>query len=234
MISRCLITCLALAISAACAQGAAFFFSFDTQPDGNGAFTNMVTTNAGFQGTPQVSYTRTAHNETENGGTTFTDLWGVEWIGSGGTGVPGHSVTYNPGSTGNTFTVGFSTLGLTDVELRFDYRAGRTSGAYIAGFSAFEYSLDQTTWVAINGTNLSFPQLTSYQTFTADLSGLNVIENASQVWLRWTIPDLASPQSLRIDNFLVTAMPEPSRAMLGMFGLALLVWRRNRKNGCLH
>jgi hypothetical protein len=235
---RLILTSLIFSFPIISASAAGVFYSFDTAMDGTGAFDGDVaaktvnaTANEGF-GTVSMSYTGTMHPTGMAGGTaSFTAFDGSVWAGSGSTGTPGRSLGFNPSSTGNSFSMTFSTLSLSELALRMNIRAGASSGTNIGGFSSFTYSIDGGAPVSV-GADLSFTTATNFQVWTADLSTLTggAIDDNSEVTLTWTIGDLSSARSLRVDNLQITAVPEPSGAVLaGLGASALLMTRRRRK-----
>lgn len=225
----------ALAFLALPVSAAGVFYSFDSTLDGTGAFngsTTAKTANAtaseGF-GTPALTYAGSIHSADMVGGAaSFTAYNGTTWLGSGGTGAPGHSLVWNPNSTGNTFSLTISTLNLTNLVIRLDARAGNSGGANLAGFSSFTYAINGTNQGAV-GANPAFANVTTYQQWSVDLSTATggAINNQNEVTLTWNIPNLGGNQSLRLDNLQITAIPEPaSVALLGLAACVPLVRRR--------
>ncbi len=214
-------------------NAATFFFSFDSEMDGTGTdtFNTMtgqyaITANSGFAGTPTVLKGGSNLKSGGDGGeASFFDFQGNEWLGGGDQNVPGHTAGWNPGSTGNSFSTTFSTVGLTDVTLRFSIRAA--GSAPPEKFSAFSYD---TGGGPVADT--SFENYTrdgnNFFAYTADLTAIDAIEGQSSVTLRWDFANLNSGSSYRIDNLEVSAVPEPSSALLGFAGLSLAFLRRKR------
>jgi hypothetical protein len=190
---------------------ARFFFSFDSQPDGLGTFAGTVTASEGFYGVPVVERFATAIDSADSGGaSSFADFTGTNWLGSGSSTTPGHSLTFNPGSGGNAFDLTFSTIGLANVRLRMDVRSATQGGTPPTAFNSFTYDIGGGP-VPITGANLNFPANNTFQPWTVDLSAIAVLENQPKVTLRWTFEDLAATpaESLRVDNIEVTADPVP-------------------------
>ena len=188
---------------------AQFFFSFDTLTNGTGAFTDLVTANDGFTTAPEIERLATATDGADGGGAaSFTDFTGATWFGSGSSTTPGHSLTFNPGSVGNQFSLSFPTIGLRHVRVRFDIRSATQGGTPPVSFSSFTYDIGGGS-VTVPGANLNFTANNAFQVWTADLSTIAALENRPRVTLRWTFEDLsASPaESLRIDNVQVLASP---------------------------
>jgi len=188
-----------------------FFFSFDTQADGLGLFTDSVTASTGFAGTPSVERLATVTDAANAGAAaSFTDFTGTTWLGSGSSTTPGHSLTFNPGSVGNQFSVTFPTIGLRNVRVRFDVRSATQGGTPPTSFTSFTYDAGGGP-VSMPGANLNFVANNAFQSWSADLSAIAELENRPSVTLRWTFEDLsASPlESMRIDNLQVSASPVP-------------------------
>jgi hypothetical protein len=188
---------------------AQFLFSFDTLTAGTGVFSGVLTANEGFVSTPTVERFATATDAADGGGaSSFTDYRGTNWLGSGTSTTPGHSLTFNPGSTGNQLALTFSTIGLRNVRVRFDVRSATQGGSPPTTFSSFTYDAGAGP-VSVPGATLTFVADNAFHPWSADLSSVTVLENRPSVTLRWTFKDLnASPaESMRIDNIQVTASP---------------------------
>ena len=132
------------------------------------------------------------------------------WLGAGTATTPGHSLTFNPGSTGNELSVRFSTIGLRELQVRFDVRSATQGGTPPTNFTSFTYDAGGGP-VPVAGANLSLVADNSFHEWSAYLFGLAALENRPSVTLRWTFKDLsASPlESLRIDNIQISASPLP-------------------------
>lgn len=106
----------------------------------------------------------------------------------------------------------------------------------------FQYSTDATsltsgTWVDFNSLDFSSPNnttsgeldgnATENQTNkSATLSNLS-IANGSTFWIRWNDFNVAgSDDGLAVDNFSITAIPEPAATLLGALGVLGLLRRR--------
>lgn len=183
------------------------FFSFDTQTDGLGSYSPTVTTNYGFLRSPTVTASGTALADA--GGAAFTNFAGVQWQGSGGAAVPGHSLTFNPGSSGNQFTLTFSTSGLSRTELRMDLRsAAQAGGSAPARFATVTYDVGGGPIL------LDAPVIVNdgaFHEWTLSFAEVPDIDNQPQVKITWTLEDLgASPaESLRVDNLQLWCEPMP-------------------------
>jgi hypothetical protein len=231
------LSCIALVAAGTHLSAADFFFSFDTQQNGSGTYTSVVTTNNGFSGTPVFTRGGTLSTPNMDGGATFTDFAGLTWNGSGGSSAPGHSSGWNNGSVNNAFAVTFSTIGLENITVRYDIRsAAQAGGTPPTSFTSFGYDLGAGV-VEIPGAHMSFTADNQFHTWSLDLSSLDAIENQPSVKLRWAFEDLAvSPvESLRVDNIQVSAVtivPEPGSLTLLGLGAAMLgglAWRRSRR-----
>src|SRR5690606_36813871 len=142
-----------------------------------------------FAGTPTFTKTATSvANGEEGGAASFTDFQGTTWLGSGNQGLPGRSASFNPSSTGNSFTLTFATTGLSDLHLRLAVRSsGSTPPSALTdisydigtGFTSADFSLEERSFTR-NGIN--------YVQYSLDLSSLSAIENHSSVSLRFDIP----------------------------------------------
>lgn len=187
-----------------------FLFSFDTQTNGLGPFTDAVTTNRGFYGRPAVSRAASFVAADEAGGAArFVDFSGVAWFGSGSSGTPGHSLTFNPGSVQNELGISFSTIGLQEIRLRMDIRsAAQAGGSAPTSFTSFTYDVGAGP-VPISGVNLAIVADNTFREWIADLSSLATINNQPTVTLRWTFEELAAApaESLRVDNLQISAAP---------------------------
>lgn len=139
------------------------------------------------------------------------------------------------------FFVTFTTINLTGVVVSFDLRG---NAGIIPSFD-LKYSTsaleDVTNPVDVIGTIKDFAggistqifnnsPLNAGDTFTRfslDLSSITGLNNQAFVALRFDDFDRdPGNNDMRIDNFLVTAVPEPSTALLGGIGALMLLRRR--------
>jgi hypothetical protein len=226
---RCLLPAVCLltagAIHAASPDAAAFW-SFDNWKSGDGVFTTTVTAET-FQGTPTLTYAGSSLS-TSGGASTFTDYTGAIWLGSGGSGTPGHSIGWNAGSTGNSFSVALDTTGFGDLQVGMSIRSF-TGG--LTGFASLEYSLDGGGAFVSSGLSQTFTSGSGYAASSYVLSSLTAIDNQASVILRWSLADIPSGTSVRIDNLQITAsaIPEPSTTAAIAGGAAILVLGLRRR-----
>lgn len=182
------------------------FWSFDTTLDGTGSGTGAIAFFEGFASPPQLGFTGSQAAVGASGGAaSFAGPDGNTWLGSGTNTTPGHSLVWNPGSNGNTFSLTFSSLGMQGLTVRMDIRSAEASGgAAPEAFASLTYDLGGGPQ-PVPGANLSIVQNNQFREWSADLSGLAAVDNAARVTLTWSFKDLAlSPQeSLRIDNLVI-------------------------------
>ena len=193
---------------------AAFLFSFDTLLNGNGLYDGNVTANSGFSGAPVFTRSGTIINTAGGGGANFTDYRNTNWMGSGGSNPPGHSSGWNPGSSGNSFSLTFSTLGFGSIDVRFDIRsaAGGAGATPPTQFNSFTFDVGNGPQT-VPAANLAITANNAFNTWSIDLSSWIELENQPSVTLTWTFDDLAnkpSPlESVRVDNIQVRATIVP-------------------------
>lgn len=245
---------LAVALGTYSGAGAAsVFWSFQNATDGSAGSGSKsdFTANNGFLGTPTVTQFKPATGPAASfgtGGASYT-YGGANYQGSGSGVAPGFSMLWgtsqDPGTTGTSalagigFTVSLNTLGLSDLAMRFDVRSATgnaNSAVPPSKFSLIEYSYDGVTWVDTGlaaGTGWAAASGTSFEEETINFSGISQINNQADVRLRFTFQDGSVPskdvtQNIRIDNLLITAVPEPSSLALLGFGVAFVGSRRRR------
>ncbi|RRJ96453.1 hypothetical protein Ga0100231_021575 [Opitutaceae bacterium TAV4] len=211
------------------AQSTAAFWSFQTTQNGTGGtFTSIVTAST-FQTIPTLSYTGSNITSGGNNGgaASFQAFDGTTWSGSGTGSTPGHSLAWNSGSTGNSFSVTLDTTGLSSLQVRMDLRS-YTGG--LMSFSNLQYDTG-SGWGSSGLSLASFSTGTGYSVWSLDLSSLVAINNQSSVTLRWSFADIPSGSSLRVDNLQITAIAVPEPASIGLaFGVvtigAIALYRR--------
>ncbi|MEZ5302773.1 MAG: hypothetical protein R3F11_19365 [Verrucomicrobiales bacterium] len=189
--------------------------SFDTAVDGTGASTVDPALLRGFASPPVLTQSGTVLLAGGAGGAaSFAGPDGNTWLGSGSSQTPGHSLGWNPGSTGNRFVLQLSTLHQQDIIIRCDIRsAQQAGGAAPAQFSAFTYDLGSGPQ-PVPGTVLDVTADNQFHEWTANLTALDAIENQPAVTLVWEFEDLGGPpnpqESFRLDNLVIlsTAIAE--------------------------
>lgn len=180
------------------------------------------------------------------GGLDYIDpATGTTWQSSGTSGAEsvGYGLQWGSNNsqnlTGAGFTVTWDTTGLTDLMFRFDVRSAQSGSALGAptSFSELNYRLNGTgAWTSVGATILpTWLVQGSWQADkVVDLSAFDFLEGQGSLEIQFIFnggpkdPELAGAHNLRIDNLLLTAVPEPESA--GLFGLAaLLVGARRRR-----
>jgi len=177
--------------------------------------------------TPEVG----AGIATSNTGGTFSNP-----IGWGTT----ESWSSNGWAPGEFFQFEVSTIGFTDIEVNWQQTGSNTGPRNFV----LQYSTDNVSYtnfgtysVTNDGWSPTVTPPASVKSF--GLSTILAINNVSNVYFRLTVVDTvaissANPVALagssRVDNFTVTAIPEPSStaALAGMFALAGVMLRRRR------
>ena len=141
-----------------------------------------------------------------------------------------HSFSVNTWAIGDYFQFQVSTLGNTGVQVGWEQTrsgTGPTNWNFAYSLNGVDYTValnsytvNQITWSATTVTNAS--------SFSADLSSVNALDNASSVYFR--VSAASAPGSAagtaRLDDFQVTATPVPEPreyaavAALGLLGFA--------------
>jgi hypothetical protein len=193
-----------------------------------GSYTSALTSST-FPGTP--TFTRLG---SETGG--ISSNGGIAYIN------PTYAINYTSGQAvlwngnadgqGNGFTLTLNTSGLTDLTFRMDLRSAQSSsGLRAEAFSSITYDIGQGP-VPITGVPGFDISTNDFKSYGFSLSGLTAIENQANVVLHFGIPDQNKPgnsANLRLDNLLITAVPEPSAALLVLGGMGLSAFRRRRR-----
>jgi hypothetical protein len=161
-----------------------------------------------------------------------------------------HSFSANTWAVGDYFQFQTSTLGYSGISLTWD----QTSSSTGPRFFNLEYSLNGSSFTTFaanflvltnaassnnSGTGFStspWSSSTAQQSaysFSYDLSSVTVLDNASSVYFRLTDSTApgASGGTDRVDNFTVTAAPEPSTITMAVLGGVLCLgflarWRK--------
>ena len=231
-----LIPLLAAAMNADAATVYAFWSGQDllTPSAGTPGVGSETVSRETFPGTPTLTTAGSAR-VTTGGAATFTAYDGSVWTGSGGSGSPGYSFGYNPGSNGNNLILTFSMAGLQDLALRMDIRAGINTGATRpTAFTAIEYDNGDGGGfrTAASGAGLNFGATNNNFTgYNLDLSALDLMDDRSTIQLRFSLPNVLTDTSIRLDNIQISALeivPEPASAALAGVALGFLSLRRRR------
>lgn len=203
----------------------------------NSTGTDVVTENFNsFLGTALTIPTATGFSVIDTGAT----AWGFQGLGTGSSSTGGiYSFGSAPADADRSFgflrsstragglqfnaqnNTGSAITGLT---FAFDYeqwRFANTSGFTLTGigalssadFSSFGFTGSST---GTNGTPTSTP-------ISINLTSLN-IGNTATFGLAWTyVDETGSDNGIAIDNFALTAVPEPHEYALGIAGLVMLI-----------
>lgn len=186
---------------------------------------HVVVTAETFPGTPTLTSTGSENLLSTFQSTPFTAYNSIAY-------GAGAALAWNPGSTVNSFTLNLDMTHLEDLKIRLDYRG--TSSVGFTQFSAIEYSLNNG---ASYNSAVSSPTLTmnsnilNLTTSQLDFSSVGAIEDQSSVLIRFSMPDVPSGNSFRIDNLQIqaTTIPEPGTlALVGVALAALLLFNRRR------
>ncbi|WP_167546578.1 PEP-CTERM sorting domain-containing protein [Stieleria maiorica] len=143
------------------------------------------------------------------------------------------------------FFVEFSTVGFTDIQVRFDLRGNGDGADEIVSYD-LKYDLNPLDDIAFSGGTIkdfagglstsllnNQPINANGSTFiseTVDLAGVTAINHQPNVVIRFD--DFRENGQMRIDNVLITgitAIPEPTSLGLLTLGGGLMVLRRGRK-----
>jgi hypothetical protein len=162
-----------------------------------------------------------------------------------GNGSP-KSLNANTWAVGDFYQVVVSTVGYSGIQVSFD-QVSSSSGP---GRFNFNYSTDGVNFttfatnyvVLVNAAPNPVWNNTTYNsiyTYTFDLSAISALNNAATVYFRLvqSTPDTAgggtpsATGSSRIDNFTVSAVPEPSAALLAALGAGLFLATGRRSSG---
>jgi hypothetical protein len=159
-----------------------------------------------------------------------------------------HSFSSNYWSVGDYYQFQVGTIGLTGLNVSFDqtssntgpkdfelqYSTNGTSFTNIAGYSALANGSPNTAWSSTGSANTAF-------NFSYDLSSISALLGQSTVYFRLIDLDTISANGStvgtggtdRVDNFTVTAIPEPSTYALLASVAAFAIVLRRRKAGTM-
>lgn len=193
---------------------------------------------SGFPGEQSITKINGNASSVNSGGQGTFNYEGQNYLGSNGGTGDANSFGWNAGSTqnftGSGFTLGLDLTGITDLSVEFSIRAAMISGATTppSTFRLIEFSLNGNDWTPL-ASNL-YPTWTTngvWQRRTIDFTGIDEIEDQGSVEIRFFFTDTANSieaSSIRIDNLLLTAVPEPSAALLLGFSALAVMSRRRR------
>ncbi len=134
-------------------------------------------------------------------------------------------------------------LNVIDVSIAYTGEQWRLGATNRVDRLDFQYSTNATslttgTWVDFNALDFVAPKTTGTTgaldgnlaaNRTAISSTINdlSVDNGANFWIRWTDSDASgADDGLAIDDFSITAIPEPSATLLGGLGLLALLRRR--------
>lgn len=230
--------CLSVGLGlASFADAATAFWAFQEATASGSATRLTPNVVSGFLSTPTISKIIGNTTSANAGGQSSFSYEGTTYLGTGGGTGTDNSFGWNAQGTqnftGSGFTLGLNLTGLTDLSVAFSMRAAVITGGTTpsTAFKLVEYSLNGTDWTTISSGLYPTWTVGSYVRRTIDLTGIDAIEGESSVQLRFLFADTANSveaSSLRIDNLVLTAVPEPAAAGLGIFGLLGGMLRRRR------
>ena len=185
------------------------YWAFQEDPNlgpNDATFTGEISVNTWPNGSPSFSYSGSRATNSGNYGGSHTAHDGSLW-------VPGRAFGWDAdagASTGHSFQITLNTLGIENLAVQLKYRLDgvRSAAGPVAAFSSLEYSVNGAAFLAVPEVSLVLDNNSSWNNqWQADLGGLAAIEDAADITLRWTFPDLnqASNVRLRIDDLEVTA-----------------------------
>lgn len=155
------------------------------------------------------------------------------WSGSA---MFGLRLENNTGSVIDTMNFGYigeqwRSAGTTALSVSLDYQIGNPA------------NLNSGTWTSVSGGGFTSPTNNNTGALNGNLSanqvdkqGLSLTSlgwaDGTDLWLRWSIPEAVANQAqgLSIDNFEITAIPEPHSATLAVLGMAALLAARRRRS----
>jgi hypothetical protein len=234
------------------ANAATAYWSFQVNAAGTTGGGNLLVKEAyGFASTPTLSVSAgTGQGSSAGflaGGVNYiSPFTSTTYAGASTTSSPGYSMGWstpsNPAAVNNTiagasFTISVNTLALSDFSVNFDIRSATASSAVRApgSFSAIEYSLDNgANWVSTGITSPTWANSTgsSWSNHTINLSSVSAINNQENVQLRFTFANagvsdtIEANMNIRVDNLLVSAVPEPASLTMAAGGALFLLRRR--------
>jgi hypothetical protein len=123
--------------------------------------------------------------------------------------------------------VTIDTVGWTDLSVRFDYKAWKSS----TDSFDIDYRLNDTDpWTNILNNTPITGGSSGFLSFSYSLASLDAIENQPVVEFRFNDFDKDGSGKLAFDNFELTGTPIPEPATIGLLGLGITaIIRRRRK-----
>lgn len=215
---------------------AAAYWSFQTDASDT-AWQSTISRQQGFLGNPDLTFSGTGVLGTgTNNGATFQYDSKV-YAGGGETRAAGwqHTGT-NPWVNDKNFILTLNTTGYTDLNIRFDARTAANPTPHTQAPSSYtiHYSIDGgSNWVLAT-LPASWTANAAHQEVAVNFSSITDINNQADVRIRFTLddgldtaPTASATRNVRVDNLLVTAVPEPSALALSLVGV-LFGFRRQR------
>ena len=214
------------------------FWSFQTEAS-NTAYQSSISRQKGFSGTPSLVFTGTALQSasgTNNGAQfTFDDH---NYAGGGETrAIAWQHTATSAWVNDKSFTLTLNTTGFSDLNIRFDARTAANPSPHGQAPSSYTvlYSIDGgSSWIPTT-LPATWAADASYHEVALDLSSITDLNNQSDVRIRFNLddgpasaPDVSTTRNVRVDNFLVTAVPEPSAFILSALTALGATLRRRR------
>ncbi len=165
-----------------------------------------------------------------NAGTTITSLVvsyvGEQWGWNKG-GANTLEFTYSTDATSLSTGTWTSFEDLSFTALYSNYTGANSTGVGLNGNGNTIFN--GSTYVTKSEGEAGGPGALNYTTISATITGLSIADGET-FWLRWTdvISGSGVGQALGIDDFQLTAVPEPSSMLLMLGGLAVIVFQHSR------
>ncbi len=195
---------------------------------------------SGFTGTDTFQPTNGTAN---NGGSLLSNFYfgsdntdrslgGRPTAGNGAL-ILGLRLTNTTGVTLNSFTLGYA-LEITNQRdasvnntANFAYTIGNPANWATDSFTAAT-SLNATTPLVAVATNVDGNLPGNRTTVSNTINGISWA-NGTDLWLRWTVPNVTNGPNVGLDDLTFSAVPEPTTCALLAMGLtAMTVFRRRR------